>query len=215
MSFDDFLKSGKPTLRPLDIILINSGPGSDNDRSFRIPGFSDEWNHIGIAINAEVLPEYCPIRDEMYLIESSFDPKIWHKGFRIVTLKELIKGRSTVAYCPLRANPWVSRESTFTIRMNVKDVIRQTFKDMELRVKKKNESAGLMSLLYQWLQGLQRYFFKTNNKDPEDPDKKTICSEVVAKIYFELGIFPGINNFHLVKPEQIFTEGQKIQKLDK
>lgn len=182
MSFQELLDLNLK-INPLDLILINS-PDLKEELIFTFE--NKNFNHIGIAITSAVLPEYCPDKDKIYVIESIFNN---NEGVRVVSWNRLQRENISLHH-PLKDNPWLN--STFTIRTQIKTSIRNILANKEPERSYWNP----FYTLYQVFQGLYNRIFPIQTK-------KTICSIPVAKILMSLNIFPNLTDINCVTPENL------------
>lgn len=186
MSFEELLNRGVPDykMNPLDLVFINSKSvysSLERELIFDFGGYS--FNHIGILIDANILPEYCPDKDKFYVIESTFNSTIWPKGFRVLSLKQLRRDSHNLHHVKLKANPWL--ESVFIQRNRIKELLRNILSP-EMMSNGGNNSSGWWNplfTLYQLFQGFYTRIFPIQLR-------RTLSSPAIANIYATLKIFP-------------------------
>lgn len=180
MSFEDLLKRNQfeRKMNPLDLVLINSElvyPSPEKQLSFELDGCS--FNHVGILINSDILPEYCPDKDKLYVIESTFNSDLWPKGFRVLSWNHLCRDSIGLRQYGLKSNPWVN--SFFSQRVKIKEILRSILTP-EINPNIPGWWNPFFSL-YQLFQGIYNKWFPVQSK-------KTIASCVIVNIYNSLGI---------------------------
>lgn len=222
---DPIVKEGYPyeklkdDIKPLDVILFK---GSDFiSDSIRFAQYIDERNvwtnqysHAGMIISRDILDDERLEPGKLYIWESTMSGKLgsgiynidgkWHLGVQVRSFDDLIikydePNTTAVAWCKLNNNPFINAQGNPEKLATLKEEFKIVF-DKYNGIRYDLNPFGLLPSIVGFARPLRKVFeFLLRTK------KWLFCSEMIAKVYKDLGILDDSVNEKNVVPVDFIT----------
>jgi hypothetical protein len=196
------IKQLKNNIKPLDLIIFR---GSDfvSDTISLVENLglgNGNWTHVGLVVTTDIMPIKNGVKDKLYIWESTIGGNVLGIGLNDIEINKTVFGvqirdleevvdkydnneNTRIGWCKLLTNP-IDKDIE-----NVKNIITSLHENIGNATYDYN-CCNLLSTICNTCSNERREIFGNPNM--------YFCSELVAKIYIELGIIP-----KYIDPEKI------------